>query len=447
MKDSQSNMGGAISLESSDLAAFCFNASNCSALDEGGAIRGNGTSTFLCAECSFTNNSAGKKGGAVSMESSKSQLLAIQFDKTIFHNNVANYGGHFPFLFSKDLLLLRRLHVITSDYQVDCSKHKANCTFVVLRDTAFKRNRAFLGASLFVNNLPALRINCSSKTIELQLEFFKRWQWESMKVIQSKSICKEWKGNKANGYGNNIATYAAHVHAKLEINNRTKSLRTSEKPTVIENYASGSKLPTILLQLVDALGQGPAVGVCNDVISATMSSLDDRLFFGTIVVALNESRGNFTEITAFRSPGKYRLEISFNEESLKPLPFVVEVRKCIIGETSGPDDSICILCNAATFNFRPEGKTGCLPCPEHGNCTTSVIVPEKGYWHSFPCSEHIQRCLTIRVCDFGGRNARLTKFVESAENCHFSEAESKEYQDLLCKPVRQLSNINLTSIV
>lgn len=92
MQRGVSTRGGAVSLENSDLKASRFYVSNCSASD-GGAIHGFGTSTFLCAECSFKNNSAANRGGGVSIESLDSQLLAIQFDQTLFEGNNAIYGG------------------------------------------------------------------------------------------------------------------------------------------------------------------------------------------------------------------------------------------------------------------------------------------------------------------------------------------------------------------
>lgn len=312
---------------------------------------------------------------------------------------------------------------------------KAKFTFTVLSDITLMFNAAVHGgASLIVNNLPVLRINCASQSIEPQLQFFKRHQWESMNVIQStEDICKEWKGNGAEGYRDNIATYATHVYAELETNDRTESVRTSGRPTVIENYVSGSILPTIILEVIDDLGQGPAIGVTNDTVQSTLSS-PDGLFSGFLTIPLTEGIGRFVGISGFSSNGTRHLLIEFSEESLKPINISVEVRSCFVGESLALDSSVCVQCNAATYNFHPETANGCLPCPENGNYISSVIVPEKGHWHSFPCSEHIQRCLTDAACDFSDREEKLSDF-EDVTSCDFRESAIAEYGDLLCKRV------------
>lgn len=95
MDNGSSTFGGAINIDNSDLFAFQLVISRCSATNEGGAIRGNGTSTFLCSGCIFAENVAKRKGGGVSMESSETQSLAYQFDKSTFRSNSAILGGSF----------------------------------------------------------------------------------------------------------------------------------------------------------------------------------------------------------------------------------------------------------------------------------------------------------------------------------------------------------------
>lgn len=73
------------------------------------------------------------------------------------------------------------------------------------------------------------------------------------------------------------------------------------------------------------------------------------------------------------------------------------------------------------------------------------MTPEKGHWHSFPCSDDIERCLTDRACDFEDRDIRLAEFVERTMKCTFTENEIEEYGGLMCRTVRIFSKIRLIS--
>lgn len=234
---------------------------------------------------------------------------------------------------------------------------------MVLSDTVFERNHAFLGAFLFVSNLKSVRLNCSSGSLEPKLEFFKRAQWESMKIINTtEGDCAKWKSNHADRY-RNIATYASGVYAEVEEGNKIEQVRMSGNPTVIKNYASGSLLPTIWITIIDDLGQWPAIGIKNDTVQATMIS-PDGFILGTVSIPLINGKGNFTGITGFCSNGTYELVIEFSEKSLNPLKLYVEVRQCRVGESSSSDGSLCVECNTATYSFHPEEAKSCQPCPE-----------------------------------------------------------------------------------
>ena len=68
--------------------------SDCRGNTYGGAIVASEASSLLCTGCLFERNFASEKGGGVYLESSKTQLLAFQFDNCTFEKNTATLGGN-----------------------------------------------------------------------------------------------------------------------------------------------------------------------------------------------------------------------------------------------------------------------------------------------------------------------------------------------------------------
>ena len=85
--------GGALKLHESYLWADEVRFIGCRASIDGGAIHANVSSSMLCTNCAFDNNFAVGKGGAVNIESEKTQLLAYQCDNCTFSGNRAVLGG------------------------------------------------------------------------------------------------------------------------------------------------------------------------------------------------------------------------------------------------------------------------------------------------------------------------------------------------------------------
>lgn len=256
-----------------------------------------------------------------------------------------------------------------------------------------------------------------------------------MDNIKSTGICENWKGNKARRYGDNIATYASRVIAEIvRDDSSTEPVQTYGNFIVIEGYESGQLLPDIQLQIVDDIGQGLAIGVMRTVVRARLSSPDNFLS-GVVTIRPIKGRETFTGIFGIGSNKTYDLIINFSEMTLAPLRILVKVRACHIGESLSPDGLRCFLCNSASYNFRANRSKACLPCPENTDCSSSVNIPEKGYWHSFPCSEHIQRCLTNKACSHEYRQRALTDLVVDVKTCDFNIVKIANYRSLLCAQV------------
>ena len=246
-------------------------------------------------------------------------------------------------------------------------------------------------------------------------------------------ICSQWTGNEAGRYGPDVATYAAEVKSNVNRSEEADAVSVEGHHFTVQNHKSGTPLPTIALTAVDSLGQGPAVGKGDKDIVATMSS-PDAFFAGSTSMLLNADAVNVSA-TGFVSPGTYRVVIVFGDEDLESIEIVVEVERCSIGEVPSGNGTFCESCSSSTFSFRPENDLHCHPCPENGNCESTMILPEEGYWHQTPCSEHIQRCLTSEACDFKHRKRDLDEATADVKTCVFDENYIEDYTEAQCREV------------
>ena len=86
--------GGAIWMNESHLKAVHLSITDSEAEVDGGGVLGLGSSSILCANCVFQDNSAKRgNGGAVFLDAKSDQGLALQFVQSSFVNNKANLGG------------------------------------------------------------------------------------------------------------------------------------------------------------------------------------------------------------------------------------------------------------------------------------------------------------------------------------------------------------------
>ena len=154
---------------------------------------------------------------------------------------------------------------------------------------------------------------------------------------------------------------------------------------------------------------------------------------------LDSGEADIAGIATINSPGNYTVKIEFKEEDLPELILIVNVRRCLIGESTSTDDKLCSPCSATEFNFDPESEQ-CQPCPENGNCTSDVIHPNPGHWHSDPCSDHIQECLTHEACDYEERQQRLVNASRDIHSCEECDAVLLgNYSDAQCRQARSRS--------
>ena len=315
----------------------------------------------------------------------------------------------------------------------DCLNTTVDCASVVLEDTEFIKNRAeHAGGTIFCSDLDAVVMKCRNNIEESEAE-------PRAKLVRASSFdpnvntCVSWTANTAEKYGPDIASYARISKKKIRYEDKNESQEIMENEFVVENHTSGTPIPTIEIEVVDALGQGPAIGTDEDNVKAIMRSPDD-FFEGEVVITLVNGKGSFSGINGYQTPGSYIIRIEFSDSGLEAFVVRVQIRKCVIGEQETMGGLLCEKCSGETYSLSPE--TGCIPCPKHANCASQVIRPETGYWHRTPCSTHLQKCLKLEACEFRERDQRLAEAGDSIQTCSSDTAYAQGYTRLECKEVR-----------
>ena len=316
-----------------------------------------------------------------------------------------------------------------------CRTEQDKCIVAAVADTSIMDNRArSAGGAVFIDTVAGLRLNCSGESKEPELQFYSRKQWKSMKRLESTDdICPSWKNNTAERYGPNVASSVSNVQKEIADEETGVLSLVNGSNYTVHKQISGEPIPLIVLTPVDDLVQGPAVGENNEHIEAVMSS-PDGFFVGSVRKPLGVEGANFSA-TGFVQPGNYNVLIDFEGADLESFEITVEVKTCDIGEVPSGNGTFCESCNVASYNFSPEKDPECHPCPENGDCSSQVILPNRGYWHRTPCSEHIQRCFTAEACDSGNREDALSELTQDVLTCQFDEEYLQNYTEAQCREV------------
>ena len=315
-----------------------------------------------------------------------------------------------------------------------------------MANTTLMDNKArSAGGAVFIDTVAALRLNCSDRSKEQGLEFYPEEEWKTIKrLVSVDDICTSWENNTAERYGPDAGTSAFNVRKEIA-DKETGLLRlVQESSYTILNHRSGESFPQIILTLVDELGQGPAVGENNKDIKAVMSS-PDGFFVGSVRKPVG-IEGARLSAKGFVQSGNYKILIVFEGADLESFEITVEVKPCDIGEVPSGNGTFCVSCNVASYSFSPEEDAECHPCPENGDCSSQVILPNRGYWHQTPCSEHIQRCLTEEACDSGNREDALSELTQDVQTCQFDDQYLQNYTEAQCREVSIVLDYGLPQV-
>ena len=327
-----------------------------------------------------------------------------------------------------------------------CLENGYECNAAAIIDTQFEENRAtFAGGAIFTEHMEIIRFQCNSSSKNGNLTFTEKTDWSFLHPITSEELlCPAWRNNSASfaGYGHIVGSYATMAKMTVEYKGEKTEVLTGGGFEV-QDYVGGNQLPTLSVELIDALKQGPAtIDSFNERISATLST-SEGFRVGDVSMLVAQRVAKFPLLIGFGLPGVYNITITFSDqdstldgafyfnEFIDPFIITVHVRNCTIGEMPVGETKICSNCSTSTYNFDPEEEE-CQPCPENGNCTTRVIIPKAGYWHASPCSVNITRCLTSYACKFDNRVEILTNLTRDMKNCSINATTIEEYQKEQC---------------
>ena len=307
---------------------------------------------------------------------------------------------------------------------------------MALISTKFFRNKATVaGGAVFAGYLEAIRLRDAPFPESKDADFLKEDDWKALSVLAAASDLSPFPQSNWTGvYGDVIGTFAVRAELTVAKTNNT-SVETRGDECVIDRYRSGDELPSITVQLVDGLGQGPARS--HTTVKAVLSSAGNFLH-RPIELPMDDGGAEFSKIEGYVRSGSYQMTISFTGTTLlKSLSIRVIVKECSIGEVMSKTRSLCVDCSSTSYNFHPEKETdSCEPCPEHGSCENHVITPNDGYWHKTPCSRHLQRCLTSHACEFKDRSKKLQQRTEDLEDCALDDEWIANYTQAQCAKVR-----------
>ncbi len=325
----------------------------------------------------------------------------------------------------------------------NCSTGEDGCGVLAVANTQFLENEAEVaGGAIFADRTDVIRMHCSVQSSQQSLEFYSKKQWLSMQVIDSlEDICPAWRDNTAGTYGPDVATYTFEIEKKVFDEKAEDASVVNGSQYTIRGHRSGKKIPAIVLTPVDELGQYPAVGADNRHTVAVVSS-PEGFFEGSMTVALDAAAVSVSP-SGFAQPGNYTVAFRFEGVDAEDFDITVEVKGCSMGEVPLRNGTFCEPCTSSTYSFLPDEDVDCHPCPENGQCETAVILPNSGYWHKTPCSQHLQRCLTPDACESDRRDQGLGEMTADVDSCDFEESFFQNYTDVQCREVSRLFPISL----
>ena len=221
----------------------------------------------------------------------------------------------------------------------------------------------------------------------------------------------------------------------------------------IEQWKSGEIFPVLRVTMHDSLGNNfsqtkppqPLTGsqisepqnAYGNVASAMLRSKRDASFphsFLTNDVSADLSSGVAVIEPGHRyaKPGHYQLTLSVEGFPSSEVIIQIDVRRCTINEQADVDAAVCTQCDSNQYNFDAgNDRSKCIRCPEHGNCSTVFTLPQAGYWNSFPCSHHMDRCLNEDACTTVNESF-LEGLLKTETSCAFDDATRAEYQSSHC---------------
>ena len=221
----------------------------------------------------------------------------------------------------------------------------------------------------------------------------------------------------------------------------------------IPEWRSGEVFPVLQITMHDSLGNNfsqtkppqpltgfqisQPQGAYSSAASAVLRSKHDETFphkflANNVSADLSSGIAVIEPGNRYVKPGRYQLTLGVEGFPSSEVTIQIEVHRCTINEQSDVDAAVCTQCDSNQYNFDVDNdRSKCIRCPENGNCSTVFILPQAGYWNSFPCSHHMDRCVNEDAC-ITVRESFLERLLENKTSCDFDDAIREEYQFSHC---------------
>jgi len=330
-----------------------------------------------------------------------------------------------------------------------CSQEGESCGRIVLLNTSFVYNYAKdLGSAILSTNAKDVLVSCSYDRGR-QKSFLNQGNLALLAVIDHERLCESWKENhiarsRIEGV---VGTFGRKLSLSINSTNSSTDVQLHGNIItgfVLENVASGKRLPEIKVLVVDAFGNGLAPTIPRSMLATVMSP--EKFFQGVMTFSIAIGYGQFSGIVGVTSPGYYTIKITPHASSLDESILKIHVRNCYIGEQPTRDGKLCETCDAFSYNFNVDEPGGCTHCPEGSTCEGHYINPKDGYWHKGPCYDKVKECITEEACKYETRHHDLVKFTKNLNNCTMNTTSLETYNDVQCNEVGIFVIVHIVSL-
>lgn len=204
-------------------------------------------------------------------------------------------------------------------------------------------------------------------------------------------------------------------------------------------HASGRELPPLNVTLLDKLNKTTPIEA-KLIMKAFNKSVD---LSGPPITGINiVGTVSISNLKLTAVPGRYKLgiEITTEEGILESISknITVDVRKCLIGEISIANNTLCRECPVNYYSFDTSNPS-CYACPKNkAECDGKTVVPLDGYWHSSSQSDLLIRCLNSKACKYSNKTSNRMHALREAAYSNLGIAITWNSNYPLCRKVSLL---------
>ena len=320
-----------------------------------------------------------------------------------------------------------------------------------LNNSIVSNNTAWIsGAGVYVENVPFLQIDGAAMEAP-GAKFDCRGEERPSSHEQFRQSF--FNNTIAGRYEENVASVSTGFCVTLFSNDQKIGAIAGGEKYTLRRWKSGDRFPTLHVVMYDPFGndfsrtrserasaktsdERPEAVYEQDVNAVLFSKIAegyrDPFIQNRVYQSISTGSGNITLGNPYARPGDYQVWLRVEGFEEVPVTIEVQVRGCMINEESAQDDRFCKTCNSNQYNFRNDRwNDACLPCPENANCTTRFTLPRAGYWNSFPCSPHMDRCIYKEACEMTEVDAVENRSDEERP-CEHSNDSVQQYQSGQC---------------